>query len=121
MKLPGADADQRHTGLGDLAQIARGGVVDLRARVEEAADHDDIVEGFGGQKTGRGLDHHPTTRRHRLLATRHDRPLHVQGPAAIAFVGSESEMINEDREGGEREVLCQDDAHTQRLAYRTYS
>ena len=57
---------------------------------------------------------HAAARRHRLLPARHDRPLHVQRPAAIAFVGGQTQVIDENGEGREREVLRQDDADAQR-------
>jgi hypothetical protein len=82
--------------------------------VQDAADHDHVVERLGRKQCMGGLQHHTATCRHRLGAARHDRPLHVQRSAAVALIGGESQMIDEHGERREREMMCEDDADVQR-------
>jgi hypothetical protein len=39
--------------------------------------------------------------------------LHVQGPASVSLIGGESQMIDENREGREREMVSEQDADAQ--------
>ena len=71
--------------------------------MQDAADHDDVVERVGRQqRTGR-LEHDAAARGYRLRATRHDGPLHVGRPAAIAFVGRQAQVVDEHGKRRERE------------------
>ena len=53
---------------------------------------------------------------HRLAPAGHDPPLHVHRAAAIAFVRGQAQMIYKHRECGQREMIRQDHADTQRRA-----
>ena len=41
-----------------FAQVAHGGLVDLRPGVQQTADDDYVVEVLGGQQRARRLEHH---------------------------------------------------------------
>ena len=114
----GADADERHCGRADLAQVARRGLIDLRPGMQEAADDDDVIESAPGAAAALvGWIITPQLAGTGSGAARHDRPLHVQRPAAVALVGGEAQMVDEDGEGGEGEVMREDDANAQRRAH----
>ena len=112
-----ADADERHGGCADLAQVARGGFIDLGTGVEEAADDDDVVEQVGRQQRTRRLDQHPAAGRDCICPTGHDGPLHVHGPAAVTLVGRQTQMINEDRERRQGELVRENDTDAKRRSH----
>ncbi len=92
-----ADPDQRDIAGSNLAQVADGSLIYLRAGVEDPSNDHDIVEQLGLDEAARRLDEHTAARGHRALSACHDRPLHVQRPAAVAFVGREPQVVDEDR------------------------
>ena len=84
--------------------------------MQDAAHHHHIVEAIRRQQSAGRSEHHTAARRNRLGAACHDRPLHVQGAAAVALIGGQAQVIDKDGEGGEREVMRQDHADAQRRA-----
>ena len=109
----GADADEGDRCRPHLAQVARGGLIDLRPGVQQAADDHDIVERLRGQQGARRLNQYAAAGGDGFRAAGHDRPLHVQRTAAIAFIGRQPQVIDEHGERGQREVVGQNDADAQ--------
>ena len=109
-----ADADEWHLRGAHLAQVARGGLIDLGTRVQDPADDHHVVQELGCEQRAGRLNQHAAAGRDGLRAARHDGPLHVQRAAAITLVGRQPQMIDKDREGGEGEVVSQDHADAQR-------
>ncbi len=111
-----ADADQGYLGRAYLAQVARCRFVDLRTCMQDPADHHYVVERLGCEQRAGRLDQHAAARRHRLRTARHDRPLHVQRAAAVAFVSGEPQVVDEHGERRQSEVVRQNHADAQRRA-----
>jgi hypothetical protein len=78
--------------------------------MQNSPDDHHVVERLRVSETAGGLDEHATTCRHGDLPAGHDRPLHVQGPAPISFIRGQPKVIDENREGGEREMLSENNA-----------
>jgi len=113
-EAPRANADEGRAGRGQLAQIARGDLIDLGSGMQDAADHDQIVQFAPRQEAAGRLDHHVAAGADGFGAVGHDRPGDMQWPAAIAFIGRQAQVINEHRERGQREVIGEDDSDAQR-------
>jgi len=70
-KAAGAQTDQRHTDGRRITQVLRGGLIDLRAAMQQSAHHHDIVEpGRIEQRCGRS-NRDATAGTQRLGAARH--------------------------------------------------
>ena len=109
----GAQARQLHAHIRRLLQVAFGRLIDLAPAMQQAADDHDIVKlaRIDEVRGGRGQD--AATGAQGVGPTGHHRPLHLQGATAIAFIGGEAQMVDEQGEGREGVVLGQDDADAQ--------
>jgi hypothetical protein len=63
--------------------------------MQDSADHHQVIERLGSQQVAGGLDRDAAAGANRLAAAGHYRPVYVQRPAAIAFVGREPQVIDE--------------------------
>ena len=114
----GAHADQLHAHARGRFQIFDRLVVDLAPAMQDAADHDDIVEMLGVLEAAGARDGDAAAGAGRLRPRRHDRPAAQDLAAAVALVGREAELVDEEREGRKREIIGQDETDRERRTHR---
>lgn len=84
-----------------------------RRSVDEAADHDDIVEEFGAAEDFLRLNGNAAARRNRLQVGGNDFPSALNRPTTIAFIRSEAQYIQKVGEGAKRKTIHQNKPHRQ--------
>ena len=114
----GTDTDQRYPQRRRAAQISGIFAAEPVDFVDQAADHDDIVEAGGIAEVFIGLDGDPGAGRDRRGTVGYYLPIAGDVPAAIAFVRREAQDVDEIGEGAKREAPGENEAHRQTQARR---
>jgi hypothetical protein len=93
------------------AQISQRLVIELGAGVQQAADDDDVVEAsrIGQRFPARDLD--AAAGPDRIGPCPHDSPPAADLPAAVAIVGGKPQPVDESGQGGQREIVGEDEAN----------